>query len=174
MNIFSQEVRNFLDLTYANELLFGSEDKLDPKIAYDVVELNIGSSYVNQVILGKYHTKLLLLSGNTLPGDTSKLILPLLKNKKVGIDFFIAYRSNVGKEKRVAVAGVTDRCSFVAANLLSFMGNRVTVLKSIAAAEIANLFINKFNSGKQFTYLHDLRSICKENDTNMWEIFDSI
>lgn len=177
MNIFSKEVRQFLDDTYAKSLKFGDESAALNNETYDVITINVDSckeldKVINSV---KTRTRLLLFIGNTPPGYIRDKILPIVKDAPIGKTLFVAFRSNDVKEtKKMVVSGVTDRCAFVAANLLSFLGNRILILNSFEAVEIANICINRKNNDNKLLYLYDLKDMCKEFNVNMWDIFDSI
>ncbi len=126
---------------------------------------------------------LVVLESTTYPGTTEDLILPLLseKNRKVGVDFFLAFSPervdpgnahyNTKNTPRV-VGGITPACTEVAKYFYEQTISRVIAVSSTQAAEMVKLLENTFRS-VNIGLVNEYALMCGKLNLNIWEIIDA-
>ena len=126
---------------------------------------------------------LVVLESTTYPGTTEDLILPLLseKNRKVGVDFFLAFSPervdpgnahyNTQNTPRV-VGGITPGCTEVAKFFYEQTISKVIPLSSTQAAEMVKLLENTFRS-VNIGLVNEYALMCDKLNLNIWEIIDA-
>ncbi len=126
---------------------------------------------------------LVVLESTTYPGTTEDLILPLLseKNRKVGVDFFLAFSPervdpgnahyNTKNTPRV-VGGITPACTEVAKFFYEQTISKVIPVSSTQAAEMVKLLENTFRS-VNIGLVNEYALMCDKLNLNIWEIIDA-
>jgi UDP-N-acetyl-D-glucosamine dehydrogenase len=127
--------------------------------------------------------QLFILESTTYPGTTREIVLPILEKSglEVGKDFFLAYSpervdpgnrtfttSNIPK----IVGGMTPRCSKLAALFYQQFVERVLLVSSPEAAEMAKLLENTFRS-VNIALANEMALMCHKFGINVWEVIDA-
>ena len=124
--------------------------------------------------------KLVVLESTTYPGTTREVILPLLQSKgvKAGRDFCLAFspeRVDPGnkeyktKDIPKVVGGITKNCAKTAQLLYASIINKVVMVSSAEAAEMAKLLENTFRS-VNIGLVNELALMCHQLGIDTWEV----
>jgi UDP-N-acetyl-D-glucosamine dehydrogenase len=127
--------------------------------------------------------QLIVLESTTYPGTTEEVLLPLLAagGLRVGEDFALAYspeRVDPGNHDwRLAntpklVAGVTRRCTALAAALYDTVIVKVVPLSSPRVAEMAKLLENIFRN-VNIALVNELAMLCDRMRIDVWEVVEA-
>ncbi|HSE95322.1 MAG TPA: nucleotide sugar dehydrogenase [Methylomirabilota bacterium] len=127
--------------------------------------------------------QLVVLESTTYPGTTEEVLLPLLAGGglRVGEDFALAYspeRVDPGNHDwRLAntpklVAGVTPRCTALAAALYDKVVIKVVPLSSPRVAEMAKLLENIFRN-VNIALVNELAMLCDRMRIDVWEVVEA-
>lgn len=127
--------------------------------------------------------QLVVLESTSYPGTTEEIALPLLAESgyRVGEDFFLAYSpervdpgnptykiENIPK----VVAGVTSKCTEVAALLYHQVASRVVVVSSPQVAEMTKLLENTFRS-VNIALINELAMAAHGLGVDIWEAIEA-
>ena len=144
-------------------------------------------TYVKKALedIGKYIQKgaLIVLESTTYPGTTEEIILPTIEAKglTVGKDFYLAFapeRVDPGNKKfpitkiPKVVGGVTKNCTELAAELYSFMVEKVIPVSSPKVAEMTKLLENIFRI-VNISMINELALVCDRIGVDIWEVIDA-
>jgi nucleotide sugar dehydrogenase len=128
-------------------------------------------------------TRLVVLESTTYPGTTDGLVLPLLERSgcRSGRDFLLAYspeRIDPGNEEfsfwnvpRI-VGGTTPQATSVAALFYEQLVEKVMVVSSCRAAELAKLLENTYRH-VNIALVNEMAMICHEMGIDVWEVVDA-
>jgi UDP-N-acetyl-D-glucosamine dehydrogenase len=127
--------------------------------------------------------QLFVLESTTYPGTTRERLVPLLEESGLaaGRDFHVAYspervdpgRGDFTLRNTVKViGGLTDACAQRAAALYEPVVERVMVVSSPDAAELAKLLENIFRS-VNIALVNELAVLCDRMDIDIWEVIDA-
>jgi nucleotide sugar dehydrogenase len=123
---------------------------------------------------------LVVLESTTYPGTTEQLVRPLLEKSGLvaGRDFLLAYcpeRIDPGNHEfefstipRV-VGGVTEESGVVASLFYGGLVDKVEIVSSCRAAELAKLLENTFRH-VNIALVNELAMLCHETDVDVWEV----
>ena len=134
-------------------------------------------------IIQKYLRKgqILSLESTTYPGTTEEVIMPYLKNFKLGNDFFLVYspeREDPGNKKfsnekiPKVVGGITQNCLSIGYKLYQLMGTNIIKVSSVKIAEMTKLLENIYRS-VNIGLVNELKLLCKKMDLNIFEIINT-
>jgi len=129
-------------------------------------------------------SQLVVLESTTYPGTTRDLLLPALADKgrlKVGEDFFLAFSPervdpsnpvwDISNTPKV-VGGITPACREVARALYATIVERVVVVSSTEAAELAKLLENTFRS-VNIALANEMAVACDKLGVDVWEVIEA-
>ncbi len=128
--------------------------------------------------------QLVILKSTTFPETTEKVVLPILEKSglKVGQDFYLAYspeRIDPGNESftientPVVVGGVSKTCTELAQSFYSKVVEKVFVVSSPKAAEMAKLLENIFRS-VNIALVNELARLCdRMGNVDIWEVVEA-
>ena len=128
-------------------------------------------------------TRLVVLESTTYPGTTDGLVRPLLERSgcRSGRDFLLAYspeRIDPGNEEfdfwnvpRI-VGGTTPQATSVAALFYEQLVEKVMVVSSCRAAELAKLLENTYRH-VNIALVNEMAMICHEMGIDVWEVVDA-
>jgi UDP-N-acetyl-D-glucosamine dehydrogenase len=136
--------------------------------------------------LAKYMHKgmIVVLESSTYPGTTREILLPKLgeeKGFKVGEDWFLAFspeRVDPGREDYTTlntpkvVGGITAACGEVTEAWYSGAIQKVHMVSSAEAAEMAKLLENTFRM-INIGMVNELAIMCDRMDVDVWEVIDA-
>jgi UDP-N-acetyl-D-glucosamine dehydrogenase len=127
--------------------------------------------------------QLIVLESTTYPGTTRELLLPALTGTgrlRVGEDFFLAFSPervdpsnpvwNIGNTPKV-VGGITATCARTAQALYATIVERVVLVSSTEAAELAKLLENTFRS-VNIALANEMAVACDKLGVDVWEVID--
>ena len=134
-------------------------------------------------IIQKYLRKgqILSLESTTYPGTTEEVIMPYLKNFKIGNDFFLVYspeREDPGNKKfsnekiPKVVGGITQNCLSIGYKLYQLMGTNIIKVSSVKIAEMTKLLENIYRS-VNIGLVNELKLLCKKMNLNIFEIINT-
>ena len=124
--------------------------------------------------------QLVVLESTTYPGTTEQLVRPILESKglSVGRDFLLAYspeRIDPGNTEydfrsipRV-VGGMTPESTGVSSLFYGQLTDKVFVVSSCRAAELAKLLENTFRH-VNIALVNELAMLCHEQEIDVWEV----
>jgi len=127
--------------------------------------------------------QLVVLESTTYPGTTRERLLPILEESglRAGDDFHLAFspeRIDPGrtdftvKTTPKLVGGLTEDCSRRAEALYSRICDRVVVLSTPEAAELAKLLENIFRS-VNIALVNELAQLCDRLGIDVWEVIEA-
>ena len=127
--------------------------------------------------------QLVVLESTTYPGTTRERLLPILEESglSAGRDFHLAFspeRIDPGRTDYTVrttpklVGGLTADCSRRAEALYSRICDRVVVLSTPEAAELAKLLENIFRS-VNIALVNELAQLCDKLGIDVWEVIDA-
>jgi len=127
--------------------------------------------------------QLVILESTVAPGVTESTVLPLLEagGQIGGKDFFLAYspeRIDPGNKScglqntAKLVAGLTDRCLFLAQQMYQALGIEVISVRTLAIAEMAKLLENTYRD-INIAFINELAQVCHACEINIWEVIDA-
>ena len=129
-----------------------------------------------------YEGTMVVLESTTWPGTTEEVLCPALEagGLQVGIDFALAYspeRIDPGSQHAFAstpklVAGVTKRCTRLAAQFYSSLVSTIVVTKSPREAEMAKLIENTFRQ-VNIALVNELATIAPALGVDIWAALDA-
>lgn len=126
---------------------------------------------------------LVVLESTTYPGTTDELVRPLLEANglSMGKDFLVAYspeRIDPGNEEfdfrsvpRV-VGGMTPEATGMASLFYGQLVDKVFVVSSCRAAELAKLLENTFRH-VNIALVNEMAMVCHEVGIDVWEVIDA-
>jgi len=126
---------------------------------------------------------LVCLESTTYPGTTDQLVQPILEGSglKVGRDFLLAYspeRIDPGNEEfhlsntPKVVGGSTPEGTGVAALFYGQLIDKVTLVSSCRAAELAKLLENTYRH-VNVALVNEMAMLCHEMNIDVWEVIDA-
>ncbi|MGH2572295.1 MAG: nucleotide sugar dehydrogenase [Actinomycetota bacterium] len=126
---------------------------------------------------------LVVLESTTYPGTTEELVRPLLEASglALGRDFLLAYspeRIDPGNEEYglantpKIVGGVTPEATGVASLFYQQFVDKVVVVSSSRAAELAKLLENTFRH-VNIALVNEMAMLCQEMGIDVWEVVDA-
>jgi UDP-N-acetyl-D-glucosamine dehydrogenase len=124
-----------------------------------------------------------MLESTTYPGTTDELLLPILESSGLtaGRDFLLAYspeRIDPGNEEYdlrntpKVVGGSTPEATGVAALFYAQLVDKVVVVSSCRAAELAKLLENTFRH-VNVALANEVSMLCHEMGIDVWEVIDA-
>jgi UDP-N-acetyl-D-glucosamine dehydrogenase len=127
--------------------------------------------------------QLVVLESTTYPGTTRERLQPILEESGLaaGRDFHLAFspeRIDPGRTDYTVrttpklVGGVTPACAERARELYELICNRVVVLSTPEAAELAKLLENIFRS-VNIALVNELSQLCDRLGIDVWEVIDA-
>jgi UDP-N-acetyl-D-glucosamine dehydrogenase len=127
--------------------------------------------------------RLVILESTTYPGTTEQLVRPLLETSGLvaGRDFLLAYspeRIDPGNEEYwlgttpKVVGGLTPEATGAAALFYGQLVEKVVVLSSCRAAELAKLLENTFRH-VNVALANEMAVLCHEMGIDVWEVIDA-
>lgn len=127
--------------------------------------------------------RLVILESTTYPGTTDDLVRPILERSGLtaGRDFLLAYSperidpGNVEFDLRNTprvVGGVTDESAAAAGLFYAQLVDKVMLVSSCRAAELAKLLENTFRH-INIALVNELAMLCHETGTDVWEVVDA-
>jgi UDP-N-acetyl-D-glucosamine dehydrogenase len=127
--------------------------------------------------------QLVVLESTTYPGTTRERLLPILEESglSAGRDFHLAFspeRIDPGRTDYTVrttpklVGGLTAACSRRAEDLYSRICDRVVVLSTPEAAELAKLLENIFRS-VNIALVNELAQLCDKLGIDVWEVIEA-
>ncbi len=136
--------------------------------------------------LAKYMHKgmIVVLESTTYPGTTREVLLPKLgeeKGLKAGEDWFLAFspeRVDPGRTDYTTlntpkvVGGITEACAEVAAAWYSGAIQKIHMVSSAEAAEMAKLLENTFRM-INIAMVNELAIMCERMGVDVWEVIDA-
>ncbi len=126
---------------------------------------------------------LVVLESTTYPGTTEQRVLPLLESTGMrgGSDFLLAYspeRIDPGnteyglKNTPKIVGGVTPEATGAAALFYEQLTDKVVVVSSCRAAELAKLLENAFRH-VNIALVNEMAMLCRDMGIDVWEVVDA-
>jgi UDP-N-acetyl-D-glucosamine dehydrogenase len=127
--------------------------------------------------------QLVVLESTTYPGTTDELVRPLLETSGLSArhDFLLAYSperidpGNLEYDFRSiprVVGGMTGEATGVAALFYGQITDKVFVVSSCRAAELAKLLENTFRH-VNIALVNEMAMMCHEVDIDVWEVIDA-
>ena len=127
--------------------------------------------------------KLIVLESTTYPGTTDELIQPILQTSglRAGRDFLLAYspeRIDPGNEEFYlantpkVVGGSTPEGTGIAATFYGQFIDKVVLVSSCRAAELAKLLENTFRH-VNVALVNEMAMLCHEIGIDVWEVIDA-
>jgi UDP-N-acetyl-D-glucosamine dehydrogenase len=127
--------------------------------------------------------RLVILESTTYPGTTEQIVRPLLETSGLaaGRDFLLAYspeRIDPGNEEYwlgstpKVVGGLTPEATGAAALFYGQLVEKVVVLSSCRAAELAKLLENTFRH-VNVALANEMAVLCHEMGIDVWEVIDA-
>lgn len=124
-----------------------------------------------------------ILKSTTFPGTTEKYVMPILEraDRKVGVDYYLAFspeRIDPGNKKwttkntPIAVGGVTQTCTKLAAAVTHIAVEKVVEVSTPAIAEMEKLLENIFRS-VNIALVNEMAQLCDRIGVNIWEVVDA-
>jgi UDP-N-acetyl-D-glucosamine dehydrogenase len=126
---------------------------------------------------------LVILESTTYPGTTEERVLPLLETSGLrgGVDFLLAYspeRIDPGngeyglQNTPKIVGGVTPEATGAASLFYEQLTEKVVVVSSCRAAELAKLLENAFRH-VNIALVNEMAMLCRDMDIDVWEVVDA-
>ncbi len=149
----------------------------DPDMSYILSATEQLANYMHEGMI-------VVLESTSYPGTTREVVLPLLCGKtglQVGESWFLAFspeRVDPGREDYTTlnttkvVGGITETCSEVAAAWYSKAIQKVHVVSSAEAAEMAKLLENTFRM-INIAMVNEMAIMCERMGVNVWEVIDA-
>ncbi len=145
----------------------------DPDVSYILAAMNSIKKYLKKGAL-------VVLESTTYPGTTEELILPILSegNKKVGIDFFLAFspeRVDPGnlnyttKNTPRVVGGITKACTNTAKVFYEQTIPNIHAVSSTQSAEMVKLLENTFRS-VNIGLVNEVALMCDRLGLDVWDL----
>jgi UDP-N-acetyl-D-glucosamine dehydrogenase len=127
--------------------------------------------------------QLVVLESTSYPGTTREELLPILEANggRAGEDFYLAFSPERIDPGRVdftirttpkLVGGITEACAARAAKLYEEICDKVVVLTSPEAAELAKLLENIFRS-VNIALVNELSQLCARLKIDVWEVIEA-
>lgn len=127
--------------------------------------------------------RLVILESTTYPGTTEEFVRPILETSGLlaGLDFLLAYspeRIDPGNQEfglrntPKVVGGLTTEASAVAALFYAQLVEKVVLLSSCRAAELAKLLENTFRH-VNVALVNEMAMLCHEMGIDVWEVADA-
>jgi UDP-N-acetyl-D-glucosamine dehydrogenase len=127
--------------------------------------------------------RLVLLESTTYPGTTEELVKPILESSGMvaGRDFLLAYspeRIDPGNEEYglrntpKLVGGITPEATGLASLFYEQFVEKVTVVSSCRAAELAKLLENTFRH-VNIALVNEMATLCHEVGIDVWEVTEA-
>lgn len=127
--------------------------------------------------------QIIVLESTTYPGTTDEIMLPILESAKFkeGKDFYLAFspeRIDPGNNRYFVtnipkvVGGISKNSTELTALLYKQIIEKVTVVSSSRAAEMAKLLENAFRI-VNISFIYEMTIMCDRLGLNIWEIIEA-
>ena len=148
----------------------------DPDVSYVVA--------ASEAIAGALRPgQLIILESTTYPGTTRELMLPALEANglRAGVDFFLCFspeRVDPGNEvwqvpnTPKVLGGITPRCLEVGYALYSRVMDRIVLVSSPEAAELAKLLENTFRA-VNIALVNEMAQVCDRLNVDVFEVIEA-
>lgn len=149
----------------------------------EIPDLSFVESACRDVARHLKPSRLVILESTTYPGTTDDLVRPILETSglRAGRDFLLAYspeRIDPGNDEFLPrsvpkiVGGSTPEATGVAALFYGQMVDKVHIVSSCRAAELAKLLENTFRH-VNIALVNEMAMLCHEMDIDVWEVIDA-
>jgi UDP-N-acetyl-D-glucosamine dehydrogenase len=149
----------------------------------EMPDLSFVESACREVARNLKPNRMVILESTTYPGTTDDIVLPILESSglRAGRDFLLAYspeRIDPGNEEfpprsvPKIVGGSTPEATGVAALFYSQLVDKVVIVSSCRAAELAKLLENTFRH-VNIALVNEMAMLCHEMGIDVWEVIDA-
>jgi UDP-N-acetyl-D-glucosamine dehydrogenase len=149
----------------------------------EMPDLSFVESACREVARHLKPSRLVILESTTYPGTTDDLVRPILESAglRAGRDFLLAYspeRIDPGNEEfpprsiPKIVGGSTPEATGVAALFYNQVVDKVVIVSSCRAAELAKLLENTFRH-VNIGLVNEMAMLCHEMGIDVWEVIDA-
>lgn len=149
----------------------------------DTPDLSFVRGACEQVAENLQPGRLVVLESTTYPGTTDEIVRPLLEGTGLtaGRDFLLAYspeRIDPGNEEFTLqntpkiVGGVSPEATGIAALFYGQLVDKVVVMSSCRAAELAKLLENTYRH-VNIALVNEMAMLCHEVGIDVWEVVDA-